>query len=562
MSNSNARRGLPLRAGRGLITLLAIVPLVMSGFVIGYGVGTEHERRAGSATEAWEQNARHEHAPTVASFTATDMNGPAPEQSAVLPVGTSEDLGITVTHLQFVVDESTVPPDHTARLRLSMLLPPQDEAVMLEIASVRPVDCLCALSADTAPPYGRVWDAALTDSTTTEVTFDLTGAIDSPGRYGFAVTTPNRDAYLEFEGTGGGDGPSLLTESTPDPTPSPTGDPSPTPGQDPDPRPAAPEAGQAETTYGTCRTDEKLVPTCGTLTGAAAGAHTSRPKEDAFLEFEQTVGRTQHIYHAYERADGRLFPTRKQIDLATDPDNPRTLFINWKPRMATWAEIAAGDPDVDRYLTRLADHIDQNFDQPFFFTVHHEPENDVINRPGSGMQPGDYREMYRYVVNFLRSAGADNLVTVMNYMGYLKWTEVPWHDQLYPGDDVVDWIGVSGYGQSLNDDGHSDFTEIVDQTKDDGTWPGYYHWVGQQHPTKPLMLAEWGVFKTDGHPDHQETVFRSAAEQFAYYPRLKAVVYFSSPDAEGRDSEVDTDPDALEAYRDLMASELFDVKLE
>ncbi|GAB3999864.1 hypothetical protein GCM10029992_29870 [Glycomyces albus] len=76
------------------------------------------------------------------------------------------------------------------------------------------------------------------------------------------------------------------------------------------------------------------------------------------------------------------------------------------------------------------------------------------------------------------------------------------------------------------------------------------------------MLAEWGVFKAAGHPDHQETVFRSAAEQFAYYPRLKAIVYFSSPDAEGRDSEVDTDPDALEAYRDLMASDLFDVKLE
>ncbi|GAB3999861.1 hypothetical protein GCM10029992_29860 [Glycomyces albus] len=215
MSNSNTRRALPLRAGRGLVTLLAIVPLVLSGFVIGYGVGAEHERRAGTAPGTWEQNAREEHAPTVASFTATAMDGPAPEQSAVLPVGTSEDLGITVTHLQFVVDESTVPPDHTARLRLSVLRPPRADAVMLEVASVRPVGCLCTLSADTAPPYGRVWDAAFADATTTEVTFDLTGAIDSPGRYGFAVTTPDRDAYLEFEGVGGGDGPSLLTESAP-----------------------------------------------------------------------------------------------------------------------------------------------------------------------------------------------------------------------------------------------------------------------------------------------------------------------------------------------------------
>ena len=555
MRNTTARRGLPLTAGRGLVTLLAVVPLVLSGFTIGYGMGSVREGD-GEAVPAWERNGLDAHAPSAASFTATALEGPAPAQPAVLPVGTSEALGITVTHLQFVVDESDVGPGHTAELRLPVMIPPEGREVMLEVSSVRPVDCLCALSADTAPPYGRVWDAVTADSTTTEVTFDLTGAIDAPGRFGFAVTTPGRDAYLEFEGVGGGnEGPMLLTRPAPSPSPEPGA------GPEPDPPAVTPEAGQAETTYGTCETDEKLVPDCGVLNGAAAGAHTNRPKEEAFLDFERTVGGTQHIYHAYERGDRRLFPTPEQIELATDPANPRTLFINWKPRMATWAEIAAGDPEVDRFLTRLAEHIRQNFDQPFFLTIHHEPENDVVNRAGSGMEPRDYREMFRYVVEFLRSSGVDNIVTVMNYMGYLKWTEVPWHDELYPGDDVVDWIGVSGYGQSLSDDGHSDFSEIVDQTKDGSAWPGYYHWVGQQHPSKPFMLAEWGVFENADYPDHQRTVFRSAAEQFAYYPRLKAIVYFSSPDAEGRDSEVDSDPEALEAYRDLMASELFEVRL-
>ncbi|GAB3644729.1 glycoside hydrolase family 26 protein [Glycomyces tarimensis] len=563
MSKPNSQPGLPLRTGRGLVALLAAVPLVLAGFIVGYGVGADRERTT-ETVPAWEDELEQtaEHEPVAASFTATGIEGSAPAEPSALPVGTSDGLGISVTHLQFAIDESTVAPAHTAEVRLPVLIPPDSEAMMIEISSVRPVSCLCSLTASSSPPYGRVWDVAHVDATTTEVVFDVTGAIDAPGRYGFAISTPDRDSYLEFEGGRVDDrGPRLWTVSAPEPTPSPTPSATPSPSATPaDPVPFVPEGGQAESNLGRCATDEKLMPSCGALVGAAAGAHTGRDKEEAFLEFEQDAGHTQQIYHAYERADGRLFPTPDQIALTEDPDNPRTLFINWKPRMATWAQIAAGDPEIDAYLTRLAEHIKTNFDKPFFFTVHHEPENDVIERAGSGMEPKDYADMYRYVIEFMRAQGVDNLVTVMNYMGYLKWVDMPWHDKLYPGDDVVDWIGLSGYGQSLSDDGHSDFTEIIDQTKD-GSWPGFYHWVGQNHPGKPIMLAEWGVFSEEEYPDHQETVFRAAAEQLAHYPRLKAIVYFSSPDAEGRNSEIHADPDAHQAFRELMASQHFDVEL-
>jgi urate oxidase len=76
------------------------------------------------------------------------------------------------------------------------------------------------------------------------------------------------------------------------------------------------------------------------------------------------------------------------------------------------------------------------------------------------------------------------------------------------------------------------------------------------------MLAEWGVFTDDDHPGHQQTVFEAAMEQMAHYPRLKAIVYFSSPNAEGRNSEVDQDAEALEAFRSLMRSPYLDVRLD
>jgi hypothetical protein len=620
MSDTDKRQS--LWTGRGIVTLLAALPLVLVGFVIGYGVGTG-DRLDGVVDEAWRDgDGTVDHQPLAASFTATAIEVPAPDSPAVLPVGFSEDLGIAVTHLQFALDETSVLPDHTAYLRLPVAVPPDSEGMTVEVASVHPVRCLCSLTAATAPPYGTVWDAVEIDAGATEVVLDVTGAIDAPGRYGFAVTTPDRDSYLELEGMGYGAGPNLRTISAvPAPTtapptapnPDPTADPlappvttGPTPSQDssvspdttgspeptdapgtteaptsapPGPQPSAdpsadpalpvadptqppiqPEAGQNEDQLANCRTGRKLVPTCGALVGVAPAAHTSRDKEQALLEFETRVEHPQQIYHAYERGSGKLFPTEAQIALTEDPLNPRTLFINWKPQMAEWGAIAAGDPETDEYLDKLAAHIKANFDKPFFFTVHHEPENDVDPRAGSHMEAADYAAMYRYVVERLRGQGVDNLVTVMNYMGYLRWVEKPWHGDLYPGDDVVDWIGLSGYGQSLKDDGHSDFGEIVDQTND--TWPGFYHWVAREHPKKPMMLAEWGVFNEEKYPNHQKTVFQEARYQMAHYPRLKAVVYFESPNAEGRNSEVHLNQDTLDAFRALMRSRHFDVRLE
>jgi hypothetical protein len=617
MSETDTRQS--LRAGRGIVTVLAVLPLVLAGFVVGYGVGAGGDRLGDTVDEAWQDgDGTYDHAPLAASFTATEVSGPAPESPAVLPVGFSTDLGIAVTHLQFAVDESTVRPEHTAELRLPVVVPPDSEGMTLEVVSVHPVSCLCALTAATAPPYGTVWDAVEIDAGATEVVFDVTGAINAPGRYGFAVTTPDRDSYLELEGVEYGAGPNLRTISAvppatpapptaPVPLPDPAGptDPSPSPTQDPSGTPDAPtwvppsespspmppsdptfdpalpaaeptspqgpsvqpwsnelESGQVEDQLSTCRTREKLIPTCGALVGVAPAAHTSKAKEQALLDFESRVEHTQQIYHAYERGDAQLFPTPEQIALTEDPLNPRTLFINWKPKSAEWGAIAAGDPETDAFLDRLAEHIKANFDKPFFFTVHHEPENDVAPTPGSNMEASDYAAMYRYVVERLRGAGVDNLVTVMNYMGYLKWVEKPWHEDLYPGEDVVDWIGLSGYGQSLYDDGESDFGEIVDQTKGESAWPGFYHWVAREHPDKPMMLAEWGVFHEEKYPEHQRAVFQAARYQMAHYPRLKAIVYFESPDAEGRNSEVHQNQDTLDAFRELMRSPYFDVRLE
>lgn len=303
------------------------------------------------------------------------------------------------------------------------------------------------------------------------------------------------------------------------------------------------------------------MPTCGVLWGVAPAAHTDVPRDGALRDFERKTGRPQAIYHGYHRGT-ELFPTAAEALLAREPGHPRLLFLNWKPRGASWAEIAAGR--LDGYLDRLAAHITHAFPEPFFLTIHHEPENDVVAKPGSGYTADDYAAMFRHVVRRLRAEGATNIVPTMVYMAYVPWNVKPWFERLYPGDDVVDWVAWDVYAHSDPGHGHGDFAELMNRrSADEPQWPGFYNWAAERFPDKPLMLGEWGVWHSSRNPEHQARFFGTVGEQVQLFPRVKAMVYFDTPaDQRGRNSQVDTTPDTLRAYQRLGKLPTFDVDPE
>ncbi|MFI5843405.1 glycosyl hydrolase [Catenuloplanes sp. NPDC051500] len=311
-----------------------------------------------------------------------------------------------------------------------------------------------------------------------------------------------------------------------------------------------------------CRAGAKLVPTCNVLWGAAPGAFTEERGAPALAEYEEKTGRTQTVYHAYHRGMNGLFPTEEEVAIAGDPARPRVLFLNWKPWDASWAEIASGA--ADDYLDRLAEHINASYDAQFFFTVHHEPEEEVRERAGSGYTARDYREMFRHVVDRLRGRGVDNLVTVVVHMAYVPYVSEPWFEDLYPGDDVVDWVAWDTYAYSEQGQyGHGDFAELMNRTSDASpSWPGFYNWAAERHPSKPLMVAEWGVWASAENPGHQADFYRSVARQITDFPRIKALVHFDTPsDQRGRDSRPERTSDGLAAYRELGQMPIFQVKV-
>lgn len=310
---------------------------------------------------------------------------------------------------------------------------------------------------------------------------------------------------------------------------------------------------------GDCTTGPLLVPSCGVLWGAAAGGFTGAPRDQALIGWERLSGRTATIFHAYHRGDER-FPTKSEIAMTRDPAHPRVLLLNWKVAYgSTWAGVARGDMDdrIDAFAERA-----KAYGQKFFLALHHEPENDVVARPGSGMQAADFAAMYRHTILRLRADGVTNVVNVVAYMGNERWMAQRWWPDLYPGDDVVDWMGLDSYVSVERGYHFGFFGDLLDRAPTGGG-QGFYDWATTRHPGKPMMLAEWGAYHRVGRPADKSAVFDSVLPELATRPAIKALVYFDTKhDASGdRDISIDSTRDSLASFRRLAASPIFNVKL-
>jgi len=304
------------------------------------------------------------------------------------------------------------------------------------------------------------------------------------------------------------------------------------------------------------------VPSCGVLWGAAAGGFTDTPRDQALKDWEALTGRTASIFHAYHKGN-ELFPTKSEIAMTQDPARPRVLLVNWKIAYGTtWAKVAAGGQDAR--IDAWSAYVKKNYGtQKFFLALHHEPENDVIATAGSGMTAKDYAAMYRYVIKRIRAAGVTNMVNVLAYMGNEKWMAQSWWADLYPGDDVVDWIGLDSYVSA--EKGyyhHGTFADLLDRKPKKGGL-GFYDWATTKHAGKPVMVAEWGAYHRVGKIADKSFVYDSVLAELKKRPAIKAIVHFDTKkdDQGDRDISIDSTKSSLAAFRKLAANPIFKVKI-
>ena len=135
--------------------------------------------------------------------------------------------------------------------------------------------------------------------------------------------------------------------------------------------------------------------------------------------------------------------------------------------------------------------------------------------------------MYRHVVLRLRADGVHNAVFVMDYMGDQVAAASRGSTDLYPGDDVVDWVSWDPYTCIAGKD-CKDFSFLLNKRYSaNSPWPGMYNYAVKNFPGKPLMLSEWAAFE-NGDASRQPNFYNTIAGQLDQFPALKAMVYWDS----------------------------------
>ena len=290
--------------------------------------------------------------------------------------------------------------------------------------------------------------------------------------------------------------------------------------------------------------------------------------------FEKLVGKQQAIIASSSYWGEQSFPTANVELIWRHGSVPLLYWSPWDrpydedqgPDKFSLSNIAAGKWDA--YIDHWGDAA-KAFGHPLMVSFANEMNGEWF--PWSGMfygrdkqvpntnppryvGPETFKAAYRRVVDRVRARGATNVIWVFHFMNYSmpqeEWNLIKYY---YPGPKYVDWLGMSVYGQQYVEDNWSSFEPLLD-------WP--YTEITELDPTKPVMLAEWGIGEFPQFGSKSDFI-KEAFKTMRKYPKLKAAIYWNerwqnepstNPDGTYQDGgysnlRVNSSPEALAAYR-------------
>lgn len=227
---------------------------------------------------------------------------------------------------------------------------------------------------------------------------------------------------------------------------------------------------------------------------------------DDLRSYEQTVGKAAAwVYFSHNWYRDRLFPSETVTWIRDAGSVPYIRLMlrsdaeqNHAEPTFTLDRIVKGDFDNDlQTWARAARDFGSPLIAEFGTEVNGEwfPWNGVWNGGGVANGYGDlslpdgperFRDAYRHIIQINRDEGAHNIVWVF----HVNNDDVPdedWNrfENYYPGDEWIDWIGVSVYGAG---------------TPFDEEWPSFrdemdsvYPRLVALSPDKPIVLLEFGA---------------------------------------------------------------------
>ncbi len=247
-------------------------------------------------------------------------------------------------------------------------------------------------------------------------------------------------------------------------------------------------------------------------------------------QFESATG--QHsawVYFSDEWGNGRSFPLATASWIRAEGRIPyirlmlRTTNDEYVAEPTfTLERIARGDFDADLAAWGRAAHA---FATPLMVEYGTEANGQWFSWNGfwhgkNANGPALFRTAYRHIVQVIRRAGANNITWVF-HLNVDDDPQASWNrfENYYPGDDVIDWVGVSVYGSQTPTDPPCDaFRDELD--------PIYARLTAMTR--RPILIAEMGVILNAANCD-APTWITSALHDLlsARWPRIHGVAWWN-----------------------------------
>ena len=199
-----------------------------------------------------------------------------------------------------------------------------------------------------------------------------------------------------------------------------------------------------------------------------------------------------------------------------------------KITMVGWTVTSLDNVDFDA-MRRVLDRLNE-YNKPMFIRFANE-----MNISTLGDDPQRYVDIFRQAANMIHEYPNFAVVWSPNDMGALD-RPLEW---FYPGDEYVDWVGVSSYMTKY-------FLHNPNTTVEDSIYfmTGDYGWttnklrptlefMSEHNINKPVMISEGGVVRTDyintdysgWHESHLRHMLWNTIMK---YPQVKMINYFNS----------------------------------
>ena len=262
---------------------------------------------------------------------------------------------------------------------------------------------------------------------------------------------------------------------------------------------------------------------------------------------------------AYIGMTGEILPEYEPLGsyLTYDPSAGRSDAVT----LFGWTMTRFDDVNYDS--VRSACEMMGASGKPIF--LRYANEMNVFDGAGeTGSDPERYKEVFRTVANIAHEYPNIAVVWSPNDLGAL---DKPF-DLFYPGDEYVDWIGVSSYQKMY-------FLGNKNTSYNDSIYfmTGNYAWttnavkpiiefMQKNNIEKPLMISEGGVTTANSAGDSAETIEAWSTPRLRNmyynlimkYPQIKMINYFNHWMPESQTYDINNFPYAKEIFKEAAAS--------